>query len=71
MRILKITSEYGNDFRAVLICEHCGSTQELDNGYHDGYYHKMVIPAITCLHCKKNRHGDIPEQENPGGGLHV
>lgn len=71
MRIKKITSELGNDFRADMECEHCGHVQRLESGYHDGYYHKHVIPAITCASCKRNGHGLIPMEPNDEGRKYV
>ena len=71
MYITKILNSRGNDFSAQLECEHCRHQQELKYGYHDAHYHDKVIPAITCMHCKKNRAGDTPEIENPYGTVHV
>lgn len=63
MKIAEITSEYNNDFTAVLECEHCGHRQELSSGYHDNYYHTKVIPGIACQRCGKNRAGDVGKSE--------
>ena len=71
MKIKNITSEMGNDFAAVMECEHCRSTQKLTSGYHDNFYHTRVIPAMTCKACGKNRAGDIPETANANGFLSV
>lgn len=60
MKIAHIISEYGNDFIALLECEHCGHTEKLTCGYHDNYYHTQVIPAMKCQKCGKNRTGDGP-----------
>lgn len=57
MKIDRMISESGNDFSATLVCEHCGSRQELTTGYHDNYYHTRVLPAIACRACGKNREG--------------
>lgn len=59
MKIKTITFELGNDFNAIMECEHCGSTQENKSGYHDNYYHTRVIPAMHCNGCGKNRAGEI------------
>ncbi len=59
MKITKMLFELGNDFRAMLVCEHCGHEQEDPSGYHDNYYHRQVIPAIYCESCGKNRWGKV------------
>jgi len=71
MKIKTITSESGNDFRAILICEHCNGEQNLGSGYHDNFYHTKVIPSITCKICGKRRDGTIPETANPQGFVSV
>lgn len=53
MNIYKITSRSRRDFTAILVCEHCENTQELDSGYDDNYYHLNVIPKIKCEKCDK------------------
>ena len=70
MQIQKITSQYRNDFSAILECEHCEATQPLDSGYSDWNYYNNVLPAITCQSCGKNRAGDTKVQ-NPDGQRHV
>lgn len=55
MRIKEFTRESGNDFQAILECEHCGNLQEIRHGYHDNYYHTQVIPNTFCKKCKKSR----------------
>lgn len=67
MKIQRITSMMRNDFSAIMECEHCGATQELNSGYNDGYYHERVIPAMTCKACGKNRLGVVPEEPNDNG----
>lgn len=57
MKIQRITREHRNDFRAVMVCEHCGHTQDNPNGYHDNYYHTQVIPGMYCESCNRNRAG--------------
>lgn len=64
MKILEITFEYGNNFYADMVCEHCGHIGKLTSGYHDGNYHNCVIPAMRCKECGKNRAGEI-EHTNP------
>jgi hypothetical protein len=71
MRILEYTAEMGNDFMAILVCEHCGNRQKLQYGYHDRHYHTRVIPAITCQACHKNRSGIVPDVLNPNGTVPV
>lgn len=67
MRIKKYTFVMGNDFAAIMVCEHCGGTQKLTSGYHDNYYHTKVIPAMTCRKCGKNRDGITPTTRNDSG----
>lgn len=59
MRIKEITFEHGNDFSAILVCEHCGIEQFITSGYHDNYYHTTIIPSFHCLKCGKNRDGSL------------
>lgn len=59
MKIKEITSEMRNDFSAIMECEHCKSTQTLNSGYHDNFYHTKVVPALVCKTCGKNRDGDL------------
>ncbi len=59
MRILKITSEYRNDFSADLECEHCRHVMHITSGYHDNFYHTKVIPGLHCPQCGKNRAGNL------------
>lgn len=65
MKIKEITFEMGNDFYAIMECEHCGHEQKNEAGYNDGFYHTRVIPAMDCKKCGKNREG------NPGTSGHV
>ena len=58
MKIKEITFELGNDFEAILECEHCNNEQKLESGYHDTFYHTQVIPNISCFSCNKNRAGE-------------
>lgn len=50
MRIKKIINQYRHDFTAVYECEHCGDTSE-GYGYDDTYFHRDVIPKMTCSKC--------------------
>lgn len=71
MRIERIIDRHRNDFCAVMICEHCGGLQTIKTGYDDAHYHQHVIPAMTCVGCRKNRAGEIPEVANDEGRLPV
>jgi len=66
MKIESITWQHGNDFEAILICEHCENKQKLKYGYNDSYYHSKVLPSITCSECKKDRSGNITGQNSQG-----
>lgn len=61
----------GNDFSALMECEHCGNIQKLSSGYEDSYYHDRVIPAMTCKKCGKNRAGELPVVKNDSGLISV
>ena len=71
MEIKEITFAMGNDFHADMVCEHCGNVQKLNSGYHDGFYHNKVIPAMTCKACGRNRDGGEPKVKNNNGTAHV
>lgn len=58
MKIKEITSQNRRDFRAILICQHCNSEQELTSGYDDDFYHRNVIPNIKCDECGKKAGDD-------------
>lgn len=60
MKIKEITFEMGNDFAAIMECEHCRSTQKITTGYHDNFYHTHVIPKMACKACGKIRSGEVP-----------
>jgi len=64
MKIKKITWQRRYDFNAILECEHCSNEQELKTGYNDAYYHAKVLPSITCSKCKKNREGDVGDNDH-------
>ena len=53
MFIKKMLSQNRRDFTAMLECEHCTATQELNSGYDDSYYHQEVLPKIKCKSCGK------------------
>lgn len=62
MKIKKITFQLRNDFSAIIECEHCGNTQQLDYGYNDDYYHQEVLPAIKCEKCGSDRAGNLKQE---------
>lgn len=62
MRIHEITFTHRNDFDAIMVCEHCGHTQENKAGYDDHYYHTRVIPDMKCRACDKKRNDVSPNQ---------
>jgi len=51
MKIEKIISQHRRDFEAMYVCEHCGHSEE-GSGYDDAYFHKEVIPSMSCKKCK-------------------
>lgn len=57
MRIKRITWQHRNDYRAVMVCEHCRHTQTDPCGYADAFYQERVIPAMYCGGCGKNSDG--------------
>ena len=63
MKIQSFTFEMGRDFHAIMECEHCGATQPNKCGYHDSYYHEVVIPGMHCNSCGKDRYGNLRELE--------
>lgn len=67
MRIIERLSQHRNDFTALMICEHCAHEQKLSSGYDDDFYHRRVIPAMTCKDCGKNRAGEVPTVKNDNG----
>jgi hypothetical protein len=68
MKIQKYTHQHGNDFSAIMECEHCGHTGENKYGYHDGFYHDRVIPQIFCASCGKNREGSTVKTDDAVNG---
>lgn len=58
MFIKGYTFEMGNDFHAIMECEHCYAQQDNRAGYHDNYYHTQVIPAMKCKSCGLDRNGN-------------
>ena len=76
MKIQNILSTSGNDFTAKMVCEHCGTTAVLRDGYHDPFYHNHVIPCINCPVCDQNHYGESTElgalrkrREHVNGGV--
>ena len=57
MKIKKIISQNRRDIQAIYICEHCGN-EETSSGYDDEYFHKTVIPNMTCKSCGKQAGND-------------
>jgi DNA-directed RNA polymerase subunit RPC12/RpoP len=55
MRIKKYTVDDGENFKAIMECEHCGHKQELTYGRHDHDFHLRVIPGLKCGNCGKTR----------------
>ena len=51
MKIKKIISQHRRDFSAILECEHCETEEKLTSGYDDDFYHRNVIPNMTCKNC--------------------
>lgn len=62
MKILRVKSQYRNDYTADMVCEHCGNIQEDPYGYMDANYMENVIPAMHCKECGKNRAGQTKEK---------
>lgn len=54
MRIERITHQHRRDFRAIYMCEGCGTTEE-KSGYDDRNFHDNVIPKMKCPKCDKSR----------------
>ena len=52
MRIKEIISQSRRDFRAIYVCEHCGTEKE-SYGYDDTNFHVNVIPKMECEKCGK------------------
>ena len=71
MKIKEITFSMGNDFHADMVCEHCDHVQKLTTGYHDGFYHSRVIPAMTCKKCGRSQDGAVSAVKNDNGMAHV
>jgi transcription elongation factor Elf1 len=65
MKIKNITFEMGNDFHAIMECEHCGHQGKLSSGYHDNFYHTRVIPAMRCAECGKSRNAETDANVSP------
>lgn len=67
MKILRYTFEMGNDFAAIVGCEHCGHEGKLTGGYHDNFYHTQVVPSILCGGCGLNRDGTTTPRQHVNG----
>ena len=52
MKIKEITYQHRRDFKAIYVCEGCG-TESKGGGYDDAYFHQNVIPAMRCPECGK------------------
>lgn len=63
MRIKQITWRHRNDYKAVMVCEHCGHEQDDNHGYSDHFYFDRVIPAMKCDACGKDSQGKEKQQE--------
>ena len=61
MKIKEYTFSHRNDFSAIMVCESCGTTALLENGYHDANFHNRVIPNINCPTCDRNHYGESSE----------
>lgn len=61
MNIKEIVFQHGNDFSAIMVCEHCGTTGLMRGGYHDAHFHNNVIPNINCPTCDRNHYGESTE----------
>lgn len=61
MKIKDITYSNRNDFKAVLLCEHC-KHEYTAWGYSDGYFYNTVIPNALCPECGFNSAGENEQQ---------
>ena len=52
MKIKEIIYQHRRDFRAIYICEGCGSEMK-GGGYDDNNFHMNVIPKMRCEVCNK------------------
>lgn len=52
MKIKNFIWQNRRDFKAVFVCEHCGS-EEVKMGYDDNNFHHNVIPKMICKQCGK------------------
>lgn len=66
MHIKHKTYQHRRDFRATLICAHCGHECECV-GYDDAYFHHSVIPAMECSVCGKSGGGPVSNPDVPAG----
>lgn len=63
MKIEKITSQSRRDFRADMVCEHCGHVEKDVKGYDDDNFHRNVIPDMPCSQCGEK----APDDYRPMG----
>lgn len=66
MRIKAKIGQHRRDFTADYECEHCGHVQR-GSGYDDWYFHREVIPAMTCAECGKSSGIVASKPEVPAG----
>ena len=71
MIISKVTFSSGNDFTAVIGCEHCGEYTTLRYGYDDAFYHAHVIPSIKCPYCGLDTRGRSSGVDDGVNGIEV
>jgi Zn finger protein HypA/HybF involved in hydrogenase expression len=63
MKILEKTYQHRRDFRADMVCEHCGHIEKNVSGYDDTYFHTEVIPNMVCKKCGK-KSGEVTSRPN-------
>lgn len=66
MRIQRKISQHRRDFLAIFECEFCGETKER-TGYDDTYFHREVIPSMTCPECGRTGFGPSSTPDVPTG----
>lgn len=63
MRIKTYLSQRGNDYTAIMVCEHCEHQQVDPVGYFDGNYAHTVIPRMVCGRCRRTSSGNVIDGE--------